>query len=142
TFKHPCPYCDRFIDRAVRACPFCGQVDPFAPRRCQNCRKVIDDPAWTVCPSCGQSLVVPAAAAADGTAAASPSTPTTTPATPPTSASAAGSAAAVEPPPPPRPPLDPRAALPVLESAGPCSGCGAPLPAGARFCTVCGTVAG
>src|ERR1035437_543334 len=65
TFKHPCPYCDKFIDRAVRACPFCGQVDPFAPRRCQNCRKIIDDSAWTVCPSCGQSLVAPVAPAAD-----------------------------------------------------------------------------
>jgi predicted amidophosphoribosyltransferase len=30
----------------------------------------------------------------------------------------------------------------VLKSAGPCSGCGAPLPTGARFCTICGTVAG
>jgi predicted amidophosphoribosyltransferase len=30
----------------------------------------------------------------------------------------------------------------VLKSAGACSGCGAPLPAGARFCTICGTVAG
>jgi RNA polymerase subunit RPABC4/transcription elongation factor Spt4 len=135
TFKHPCPYCDRFIDRAVRACPFCGQADPFAPRRCQNCRKIIDDPAWTVCPSCGQSLVAPVAPAADGTAP-------TTAATPTPAATAAGPTAAVEPPPPPRPPLDPRAALPVLQSAGPCSGCGAPLPAGARFCTVCGTVAG
>ena len=59
TFKHPCPYCDKFIDRAVSACPFCGQVDPFAPKRCQNCRKIVEDPAWTVCPSCGQSLIAP-----------------------------------------------------------------------------------
>jgi RNA polymerase subunit RPABC4/transcription elongation factor Spt4 len=133
TFKHPCPYCDKFIDRAVRTCPFCGQADPFAPRRCQNCRKIIDDSAWTVCPSCGQSLVAPVAPAAGGTAATGSAAPaTTTAATP----------GAVEPPPPPRPPLDPKAALPVLQSAGACSGCGAPLPAGARFCTVCGTVAG
>ena len=59
TFKHPCPYCDKFIDRAVRACPFCGQVDPFAPKRCQNCQKIVEDPAWVVCPSCGQSLIAP-----------------------------------------------------------------------------------
>jgi RNA polymerase subunit RPABC4/transcription elongation factor Spt4 len=136
TFKHPCPYCDKFIDRAVRACPFCGQVDPFAPKRCSNCRKIIEDTAWTVCPSCGQSLVAPApgAGATDGTTAAPPASAAAAP--------ASSSAAPVEPPPPPRPPLDPKAALPVLQSAGPCSGCGAPLPAGARFCTVCGTVAG
>ena len=138
TFKHPCPYCDKFIDRAVRACPFCGQVDPFAPKRCQNCGKIVEDPAWTVCPSCGQSLIAPppgtvapdAGTAAPGTSAPAPAVAGTP------------AAAPVAPPPPPRPPLSSDAAAPVLKSAGPCSGCGAPLPAGARFCTVCGTVAG
>ena len=138
TFKHPCPYCDKFIDRAVRACPFCGQVDPFAPKRCQNCGKIVEDPAWTVCPSCGQSLIAPppgtvapdAGTAALGTSAPAPAVAGTP------------AAAPVAPPPPPRPPLSSDAAAPVLKSAGPCSGCGAPLPAGARFCTVCGTVAG
>ena len=57
TYKHPCPYCGKFIDSVVAACPFCGQVDPFAPKRCQNCRKIVDDPAWIVCPSCGASLM-------------------------------------------------------------------------------------
>jgi predicted amidophosphoribosyltransferase len=146
TYKHPCPYCDKFIDRAVRACPFCGQVDPFAPKRCQNCHKVVEDPAWTVCPSCGQSLIAPPPAA-DGAAATAGAgaTPVAQPAAAPAPAGAGaapGTAGAVEPLPPPRPALDPRAALPVLQSAGPCGGCGAPLPAGARFCTVCGTVAG
>jgi RNA polymerase subunit RPABC4/transcription elongation factor Spt4 len=146
TFKHPCPYCDRFIDRAVAACPFCGQQDPFAPRRCLKCRKIIEDPAWTVCPSCGQSLIAPVVPA-DGTAAAAPggaaasqsgAAPAPVPAAP---AAPGPNAPPMDPPPPPRPPLDPKAALPVLQSAGPCSGCGAPMPAGARFCTVCGTVA-
>ncbi len=151
TFKHPCPYCDKFIDRAVAACPFCGQADPFSPKRCQNCQKIVEDPAWTVCPSCGQSLIAPPpGTVAPGTAAGVPgaqAAPAAQPlaaaqpaATPAAASSAPGAQAA--PPPPPRPPLDPDAAAPVLKSAGPCSGCGAPLPAGARFCTICGTVAG
>ena len=134
TFKHPCPYCDKFIDRAVSACPFCGQVDPFAPKRCPNCRKIVEDPGWTVCPSCGQSLIAPPPGTVAPASAPAPAQP---------QPAASGSAAApVEPPPPPRPPLSPDASAPVLKSGGPCSGCGAPLPAGARFCTICGTVAG
>jgi predicted amidophosphoribosyltransferase len=139
TFKHPCPYCDKFIDRAVAACPFCGQVDPFSPKRCQNCSKIVEDPAWVVCPSCGQSLIAPPPAATAG--GATSSTPATA-ATPAAAAPAATPAAAQAAPPPPRPPLNPDAAAPVLQSAGVCSGCGAPLPAGSHFCTICGTVAG
>ena len=144
TFKHPCPYCDNLIDRAVAACPFCGQVDPFSPKRCQNCRKIIEDPAWVVCPGCGRSLIAPPpGAAAAGTAAGSgAAAPAAAPAAPPQASVQAGGAAAAATPPPPRPPLNPDAAAPVLTSAGGCSGCGAPLPAGARFCTICGTVAG
>jgi predicted amidophosphoribosyltransferase len=114
TFKHPCPYCGKFIDRAVAACPYCSQPDPFAPKRCPNCRKIVDDPAWVTCPSCGQSLVAP----------------------PPDAATAAA-------PMPERPPLykDPDAPEAPPAAAGKCSGCGAPLAAGARFCTVCGTMA-
>jgi predicted amidophosphoribosyltransferase len=148
TFKHPCPYCDKFIDRAVFACPFCGQPDPFAPKRCQNCRKIVEDPSWVVCPSCGQSLIAPppgtVAPGGTATAGAAPAQAQATAAPQSGAASAAPVApvAPVEPPPPPRPPRSAAAAAPVLQSAGPCSGCGAPLPAGARFCTVCGTVAG
>jgi RNA polymerase subunit RPABC4/transcription elongation factor Spt4 len=134
TFKHPCPYCGKFIDRVVSACPFCGVIEPFSPKRCQNCRKIVEDPAWVVCPSCGMSLLAPPPAAA-GTAGPAGSAPTGagTAAPPP-----ATQAAAAPPPPAPMP-------LPVApppQSAGPCSGCGAPLPAGARFCTICGTMAG
>jgi predicted amidophosphoribosyltransferase len=143
TYKHPCPYCDKFIDRAVAACPFCGQADPFAPKRCQACRKIVEDPAWVVCPSCGASLIAPppgaTATTAAGSAAGNPAPGAAaqaqalaTPATGPT---------ATQPAPAPRPPLNADAAAPALKSAGPCSGCGAPLPAGARFCTICGTVA-
>jgi RNA polymerase subunit RPABC4/transcription elongation factor Spt4 len=143
TFKHPCPYCDKFIDRAVAACPFCGQTDPFAPKRCQNCRKIIEDPAWVVCPGCGQSLIAPPPGvivnAAPGTTASASPTAGASAATP---AKGAAGAPAAQPAPPPRPPLNPDAAAPVLKSAGACSGCGAALPAGARFCTICGTVAG
>ena len=59
TYKHPCPYCGQFIDRAVSGCPFCGVMEPFSPKRCQNCRRIVEDPAWVVCPGCGQSLVAP-----------------------------------------------------------------------------------
>ncbi len=148
TFKHPCPYCDKFIDRAVSACPFCGQVDPFAPKRCQNCRRIVEDPSWVVCPSCGQSLIAPppGPATTGATAGVGPAAPAApAPAAAPAVPSAAGSGAAAQPatpPPPPRPPLNPDAAPPVLTSAGSCSGCGTALPAGARFCTVCGTLAG
>ena len=141
TFKHPCPYCDKFIDRAVAACPYCGQVDPFAPKRCQNCRKIVEDPAWVTCPTCGQSLIAPPPVAAGAGSVGA------------TTGAAAGAetgdpAVAVEPPPPPRPPLykdtvsGSQPAVQASQPAGACSGCGAPLPAGARFCTVCGTVAG
>ena len=158
TFKHPCPYCDKFIDRAVSACPFCGQGDPFAPKRCQNCRKIVDDPAWTVCPSCGMSLIAPPpvttapGGTATGTGAPAPAQPQPAdpsapsapvqPPPPPRPPLSPDAAQPVPPPPPPRPPLNPDAAEPVLQSQGPCSGCGAPLPAGAHFCTICGTVAG
>jgi len=146
TYKHPCPYCDKFIDRAVAACPYCGQVDPFSPKRCPNCSKIIEDPAWITCPSCGQSLVAPppGATAAGGAVrtAATGEAPASTPAAPPAAASAAAApgSTATQPAPPSRPPLNPDAAAPVLQSQGACSGCGAPLPAGAHFCTICGTV--
>ena len=113
TFKHPCPYCDKLIDKIVAACPFCGRVDPFAPKRCQNCRKIVEDPGWVVCPACGASLTIAVAAAAGAGSGA-----------------ATGSA-----------PAQPQAAT-APAPAGKCAGCGAPLPAGARFCTICGTMAG
>ena len=130
SYKHPCPYCDKFIDRAAAACPFCGQADPFAPKRCQNCRKIVEDPGWVVCPSCGASLIAPPPGAASGAAAQ-----------PPAAGASTSGASPTQPAPAPRPPLNADAAAPVLQSAGPCSGCGAPLPAGARFCTICGTMA-
>jgi RNA polymerase subunit RPABC4/transcription elongation factor Spt4 len=135
TFKHACPYCDKFIDRSVAACPFCGQADPFAPKRCLNCRKIVEDPAWVVCPSCGQSLIAPP----PGTATPGGTTAGSAGQAAPAPTGAPGAPAA---PPPPRPALSQDAAPVVLKSAGPCGGCGSPLPAGARFCTVCGTVAG
>jgi predicted amidophosphoribosyltransferase len=135
TFKHPCPYCDKFIDRSVAACPYCGQVDPFAPKRCLNCRKIVEDPAWITCPSCGQSLIAPP----PGTATPAGTTAGSAGQGAPVPTGAPGAPAA---PPPPRPALNADAAPIALKSAGPCSGCGSPLPAGARFCTVCGTVAG
>jgi len=146
TFKHPCPYCDKFIDRAVAACPFCGQPDPFAPKRCLNCRKIVEDPTWVVCPSCGESLIAPVPvivnAAPSATPPGGPSAPASPAATTAPTAPAVVSPTPQAAPPPPRPPLSSDAAPVALKSAGPCGGCGAPLPAGARFCTICGTVAG
>jgi rRNA maturation endonuclease Nob1 len=124
TYKHPCPWCGKFIDKVVAACPYCGHADPFAPKRCPACSKIVEDPAWVVCPSCGGSLTI--VVAPGGAAAAGSSAPAPAP-----SAAAAPPAAS---------------AAPTVQApqalAGKCSGCGAPLPAGARFCTVCGTVAG
>ena len=117
TFKHPCPYC--------------GQVEPFSPKRCQNCRKIVEDPAWVVCPTCGASLTMPVAAVAGSGAGKAGAA--STPATPPAAAAQASAPAQPE-----RQPLPVAAPAP----AGKCSGCGAPLPAGARFCTICGTMAG
>jgi predicted amidophosphoribosyltransferase len=129
TFKHSCPYCGKFIDKIVAACPFCGQVEPFSPKRCQNCRKIVEDPAWVVCPSCGASLLPPPPVAGAATS----------------TGAAAGQAATPPPPPPPAAPTAPaqaQAPTPPPAPAGKCPGCGAPLPSGARFCTICGTMAG
>jgi predicted amidophosphoribosyltransferase len=120
TYKHPCPHCDRLIQRDVAACPYCGTPDPFAPRRCAACRTPLDDPAWTACPRCGAATG--RAAATGASAGAVPSAP----------AAVAGA---------------PSAPVPVTSapSTSPdraCAGCSAPLPEGARFCTVCGTLAG
>ena len=38
TFKHPCPYCGKFIDGSAVACPFCGVTEPFTHGRCPDCR--------------------------------------------------------------------------------------------------------
>jgi predicted amidophosphoribosyltransferase len=143
TYKHPCPYCGKFIDKIAAACPYCGQADPFAPKRCLACRKIVEDPAWVVCPSCGASLITPppgATTTATGSAAGTPAAGA--PAQAQASGTQAAGSTAPQPAPAPRPSLNPEAAAPVLKSAGPCSGCGAPLPAGARFCTICGTMAG
>ncbi len=118
TFKHPCPYCGQLIDRAVAVCPYCGIAEPFSPKRCPSCRKIVEDPAWKMCPSCGASLTV---AAVPATGQAAPKQPAAAPA-------------------PAAPAPAPVPAAPA--TSGKCSGCGAPLPAGARFCTACGTVAG
>ena len=113
TFKHPCPHCGKFIQRDVAACPFCGTRDPFAPARCPNCRAIIEDRSWAACPKCGQTLV---AAAARPAATQAPG------GTAPTSAA-------------------PTPAVAQPAQSRKCTGCGAPLADGARFCTVCGTLA-
>jgi hypothetical protein len=43
--------------------------------------------------------------------------------------------------PAPTPAAQPQPAAPAAPTPGKCSGCGAPLTEGARFCTVCGTLA-
>jgi RNA polymerase subunit RPABC4/transcription elongation factor Spt4 len=122
TFKHPCPHCGKFIQRDVAACPFCGTRDPFAPQRCPNCSAVIEDRSWVSCPKCGQALTPPAAASAASGAgqpsAEAPSTQSSSAAPPSATGSSSGAPATRR-----------------------CTGCGAPLPEGARFCTVCGTLA-
>lgn len=134
TFKHPCPYCEKYIDGASVACPFCGVIEPFSRGRCPDCGAALQS-GWIACPKCGRTLgatdtVSPAAVDGDGVRAVETTgTPPASPATP---------AAA----PPPRSPE--AAGQPVQGQARPaaarCTGCGAPLPAGARFCAECGTL--
>jgi predicted amidophosphoribosyltransferase len=146
TFKHPCPYCGKLIDRAAAACPYCSQPDPFAPKRCPNCRKIVEDPAWVTCPSCGQSLIAPPPGATHATpdATAGSVAGSTSAGSGGSAAGASGSVQAAPAPAPERPPLykEPDAPETPPAPAGKCSGCGAPLAAGARFCTICGTMAG
>jgi predicted amidophosphoribosyltransferase len=123
TFKHPCPRCAKFINRDVAVCPFCGTRDPFAPARCPNCRTEITDLAWVACPRCGQEL----GTNLDQFAPNQPPTPSSSP------------TRTDQPGPTPQPGPAP---IPPAAAAAKCTGCGAPLPAGARFCTVCGTLAG
>jgi RNA polymerase subunit RPABC4/transcription elongation factor Spt4 len=130
TYKHPCPYCGKFIERDVAACPYCGQAEPFSPKRCPSCHKIVDDPAWVVCPACGASLLVTTVPAGSGAAAPAQPAAETTPSSAPQPAP--GQAA---------PAAKPAEAVAPTQGAK-CGGCGAPLPPGARFCTVCGTVAG
>jgi rRNA maturation endonuclease Nob1 len=129
TFKHPCPHCGKYIQRDVAMCPFCGTRDPFAPARCPKCRTVIEDPSWVACPKCGQSLKPEVAETAAAKTAADqalnpPARPQPQPG--PAPATSASPPAAVQAPP---------------NQSVNCTGCGAPLAAGAKFCTVCGTLA-
>jgi RNA polymerase subunit RPABC4/transcription elongation factor Spt4 len=142
TFKHPCPHCGKYIQRDVAVCPFCGTRDPFAPARCPNCRTVIEDLSWTACPRCGQSLVkAEAKAAADQALNPPPAQPRPQPGPPPATPTPPPSVA------PPQPATQPAisqapSAPSQAQSPQPvkCTGCGGPLPAGAKFCTVCGTL--
>lgn len=120
-YKHPCPFCSTFIESGVAACPVCGVIDPFTQGRCPDCRAPLQA-GWIACPKCGRSLT----AADTSTAARAVKLPSTTPTTPPQD---------------PRSPAPPQAdPAPSPPAADRCSGCGAALPAGARFCTECGTL--
>ena len=69
TFKHPCPYCGKFIGGDSVACPFCGVIEPFTQGRCPDCRAVLQA-GWIACPKCGRALTgTDAAATAQGSAA-------------------------------------------------------------------------
>lgn len=129
TYKHPCPSCDKLIFRDVASCPFCGVADPFAPKRCTSCRTALEDPSWVACPRCGEPTGVGGRAAAAAPTGATP--PATAPTRPPAPTQ-----------PPTEPPAPPAPAAPVAPPARACAGCAAPLPEGARFCAVCGTLAG
>jgi hypothetical protein len=117
-YKHPCPFCTKYIDSGVAACPYCGVTEPFSQGRCPDCRAELQ-PGWVACPKCGRSLTATDAAV---TGAAAPTAP---PAAAPTRPI----------PPPAATPTPPPAADPAR-----CTGCGAALAAGARFCTTCGTL--
>ena len=129
TFKHPCPHCGKYINRDVAICPYCATPDPFAPVRCPNCRTVIEDPGWAACPRCGQMLPLRTPGPTQEPAPMRPGQLAPPP----------GPAPTPIPGPPPVIPAQPASAQ--ATPASKCSGCGAPLAPGARFCTVCGTLA-
>jgi hypothetical protein len=145
TYKHPCPRCGNFIQHDVPVCPFCGTTDPFIPGRCATCGRSVDDPRWAVCPGCGSSLRPVDAAPATVVPTRSPlaAPPRSIPVQP------------LPPAPAPSPSRQPTNPAPSggqptgnVPPAGParsqnafCTGCGAPLGPGARFCTTCGTLA-
>ena len=124
-YKHPCPHCGQFITRDVAACPYCGTSDPFAPGRCPDCRAVIEDPAWVVCPRCGRSLRAGETASTAGPRSAGAAAPGPVPA-----AGPASSAGGTTP------------ATPAVAGASRCASCGSALPPGARFCLDCGALVG
>ena len=160
TYKHPCPHCDNFIDRDVRRCPFCAAIDPFAPRRCPECRAVIEDARMIACPRCGTPMaegvapmpapppIVPGLPGQPGVVGAPPPAAGSAGAIPGWGAQPPANAQVAPPSTPPAAPPPPVAAPPVAvppvpnPSAVACSGCGAALAPGARFCTTCGTIAG
>jgi hypothetical protein len=97
---------------------------------------------WATCPSCGQSLTyIPANAATGAEPSAQASTQPASAQGPKTNGGASQPTPQVQ---LERPPLyqEPGTPDPAPQPAGKCSGCGAPMGAGARFCTVCGTMAG
>lgn len=135
-YKVPCPKCSQFIMRDVAVCPFCRTADPFAPARCTSCRTVLEDPRWTACPRCGTAVpgqAVPATARATDVPAG---------AVHPDGAPDAASAPPTAPQAPAGPATASNAPSSPVARVGACAGCGAPLATGARFCTVCGTIAG
>lgn len=124
-YKHPCPFCTRYIDSGAAACPFCGVTDPFTQGRCPDCRAPLQA-GWVACPKCGRSLTaVDAATTTDPEATTGPR---------------AAPAGGPVPPPPPDAPEPAPAPASQAPGRGRCTGCGAALPAGARFCTECGTL--
>lgn len=159
TFKHPCPYCGKFIEGSAIACPFCGVTEPFTHGRCPDCRAQLQ-PGWLACTGCGRTLtsadtISPATIGTTGVAMAAGARPQNSQ----TALPASGQPEAVAPGPdagpgaaaPPGPDAGPGAAVgrPVSANSPPsaiagtgCTGCGARLASGARFCTECGTLVG
>src|SRR5262245_11794569 len=109
-YKHPCPYCDRYIESSVAACPFCGVTDPFTRGRCPDCRHALE-PGWTTCPGCGRAIGATPATMGSSPTPAEPAVPT-----------------------------PPNAVSPAPAEVARCAACGAALEPGARFCATCGTV--
>ena len=125
-YKHPCPYCGKFIDGGSVACPFCGVTEPFTHGRCPDCRANLQ-PGWIACPKCGRTLtsadtISPAAIGATGSELGTAPT-TMAPTAPATSAASGGNTTG-----------------PAAANSTRCAGCGAALAPGARFCTECGTL--
>ncbi len=105
-------------------CPACGKLIARDAARCPFCGSV-DPFVPRRCPTCQAPIED-----ASWVACAKCGTPLKEGVAPMPGAAPAPTAPVLAPPAPPSP------------TGAPCSGCGASLPIGASFCTVCGTLAG
>jgi len=56
-YKHPCRYCNEFIEPESNTCPHCSKVNPLRSLRCPRCKHPVRK-SWSRCSDCNLELVV------------------------------------------------------------------------------------